>query len=73
MQFSSALGVTGQRVATGRIALGFDWDKSWLKSSVDHVTGYWDLGYTYWQALKEAEGRHAVSFAPVFVYGLGNG
>jgi lipid A 3-O-deacylase len=73
MQFSSALGVTGQGGATGRIALGFDWDKSWLESSVGRATGYWDLGYTYWQAGKEAGGRHAVSFAPVFVYEFGEG
>lgn len=68
MQFSSALGVTGQGGATARIALGLEWDKSWLESQVGHATGYWDVGYTYWQAGEEAGGRHAFSFAPVFVY-----
>lgn len=72
-QLSGAAGVTGQGGATGRVALGVEWDKIWLQSSTGHVTGYWDLGYTYWQAGDEAGGRHAISFSPVFVYEFGEG
>jgi len=72
-QLSGALGATSQGGGTARIALGFDWDKAWLQSSTGKLTGYWDLGYTYWQAGDEAGGRHSVSFAPVFVYEFGQG
>lgn len=70
---SGALGGTGQGGTTARIAVGFNWDKDWLQSSVGHVTGYWDLGYTYWEAGDQAGARHSVSFSPVFVYEFGNG
>lgn len=72
-ELTGALGATSQGGGTARIALGFDWDKSWYQSSTGKVTGYWDLGYTYWQAGDQAGGRHAVSFAPVFVYEFGEG
>ncbi|PVZ20175.1 MULTISPECIES: acyloxyacyl hydrolase [unclassified Pseudomonas] len=70
---SGAVGATSQGGYTARAALGFNWDKSWLESSTGKVTGYWDLGYTYWEAGKEAGGRHSISFAPVFVYEFGQG
>lgn len=72
-ELTGALGATSQGGGTGRIALGFDWDKSWYQTSTGKATGYWDLGYTYWQAGDHAGGRHAVSFAPVFVYEFGEG
>jgi lipid A 3-O-deacylase len=70
---SGGLGATSQGGATARAAVGFNWDKTWLQSSTGHLTGYWDLGYTYWQAGDEAGGRHSVSFSPVFVYEFGSG
>ncbi|MGY4494435.1 acyloxyacyl hydrolase [Pseudomonas sp. TE3610] len=70
---SGALGTTGQGGVTARAALGFNWDKTWLQSSTGLLTGYWDLGYTYWQAGDHAGGRHSLSFSPVFVYEFGNG
>ena len=72
-QISGALGATSQGGITGRVALGFDWTKAWLESSTGKLTGYWDLGYTYWEAGKQASARHSVSFAPVFVYEFGRG
>lgn len=70
-EISGAIGATSQGGVTARAGLGFDWDKSWLQTSTGKLTGYWDLGYTYWGAGKEAGGRHSLSFAPVFVYEFG--
>lgn len=70
---SAAIGATSQGGGTARTALGFNWDKSWMESSSGKITGYWDLGYTYWQAGDEAGGRHSISLSPVFVYELGQG
>jgi lipid A 3-O-deacylase len=70
---SGAVGATGQGGVTARAAVGFNWDKQWLKSSTGLLTGYWDLGYTYWEAGKEAGARHSFSFSPVFVYEFGEG
>jgi lipid A 3-O-deacylase len=67
-EVSTGLGATSQGGVTARLGLGFDWDKTWLQSETGKLTGYWDLGYTYWEAGDEAGGRHSVSFAPVFVY-----
>lgn len=72
-EISGAVGATSQGGLTARVGLGFDWDKRWMESSTGKLTGYWDLGYTYWEAGDEAGGRHSVSFAPVFVYEFGNG
>ena len=72
-ELSGALGATSQGGLTARTALGFNWDKAWLESSTDKLTGYWDLGYTYWESGKEAGARHSISFSPVFVYEFGHG
>jgi len=65
---NGALGTTGQNGFTGRIGLGFDWNKRWLQNGSGHLTGYWDAGLTHWDAGKQASSRTALSFAPVFVY-----
>lgn len=70
---SGAVGATGQSDMTYRIGLGLDWDKTWLQSSVGHLTGYWDLGFTYWEAGEHTGARQSISFAPVFVYEFGSG
>lgn len=72
-ELSGAIGATSQGGVTARTALGFDWNRSWLQTETGKVTGYWDLGYTYWQAGEQAGGRHSLSFAPVFVYEFGSG
>ncbi|WP_238936473.1 acyloxyacyl hydrolase [Pseudomonas typographi] len=72
-EVSGAVGVTGQGDMTYRLGLGWNWDKQWLQSTTGHLTGYWDLGYTYWEGGDQAPGRHSLSFAPVFVYEFGSG
>lgn len=72
-EISGAIGATSQGGLTARAGLGFNWDKAWLESSTGKLTGYWDLGYTYWEKGVEAGGRHSLSFAPVFVYEFGSG
>lgn len=67
-EISAAVGSTGQGDMTYRVGLGFDWNRNWLQSSLGHVTGYWDLGYTYWEGGNHDSGEHSLSFAPVFVY-----
>jgi hypothetical protein len=56
-----------------RVGIGFNWDKSWFESSTGRLTGYWDAGYTYWEAGDASGGAHSLSFAPVFVYEFGSG
>lgn len=70
---SGAVGATGQSEMTYRLGLGLDWDKTWLQSSVGHLTGYWDLGFTYWEGGDHTSARQSISFAPVFVYEFAGG
>ena len=72
-EISGALGATSQGGMAARAALGFNWDKAWFQTSAGKLTGYWDLGYTYWESGEEAGARHSVSFSPVFVYEFGQG
>ncbi|PAV67950.1 hypothetical protein WR25_06504 [Diploscapter pachys] len=72
-ELSGAIGATSQGGITARAGLGFNWDKSWFESSTGRLTGYWDAGYTYWEAGDASGGAHSLSFAPVFVYEFGNG
>ncbi|WP_313646955.1 acyloxyacyl hydrolase, partial [Pseudomonas sp.] len=70
---SGAIGATSQGGLTARAGVGFDWDKSWFETSTGRLTGYWDAGYTYWEAGDASGGAHSLSFAPVFVYEFGSG
>ncbi|MVF49423.1 acyloxyacyl hydrolase [Pseudomonas monteilii] len=72
-ELSGALGATSQGGITARAGVGFNWDKSWFESSTGRLTGYWDAGYTYWEAGDASGGAHSLSFAPVFVYEFGSG
>jgi lipid A 3-O-deacylase len=72
-EISGAVGATSQGGITARVGVGFGWDKSWFESETGRLTGYWDAGYTYWEAGDAAGGAHSLSFAPVFVYEFGNG
>lgn len=67
-EMSAALGVTTQGGIAARSGLGFDWGAAWFESTAGKLTGYWDVGYTYWQSGEEAGERHSLSLAPVFVY-----
>lgn len=72
-ELSGAVGATSQGGLTVRAGVGLNWDMSWWESSTGRLTGYWDAGYTYWEAGDAAGGAHSLSFAPVFVYEFGNG
>ncbi|MBJ9977704.1 acyloxyacyl hydrolase [Pseudomonas sp. S75] len=72
-ELTGAIGATSQGGLTARVGMGFGWDKSWFETSTGRLTGYWDAGYTYWEAGDAAGGTHSLSFAPVFVYEFGSG
>ncbi|MDG9925983.1 MULTISPECIES: acyloxyacyl hydrolase [unclassified Pseudomonas] len=67
VDFTAAIGQSGDSTMVYRLGAQWDWDKSWWQSSVGHLTGYWDAGYTYWEG-DETSSNHSLSFAPVFVY-----
>lgn len=50
-----------------RLGAQFDFNSRWFESSVGHLSGYWDAGYTYWEG-DDTSTNHSISFAPVFVY-----
>ncbi|WP_263227751.1 acyloxyacyl hydrolase [Pseudomonas alabamensis] len=72
-EISGAVGATSQGGLTARVGMGFGWDKSWFETDTGRLTGYWDAGYTYWEAGDASGGAHSLSFAPVFVYEFGSG
>ncbi|MFR0673008.1 acyloxyacyl hydrolase [Enterobacterales bacterium AW_CKDN230030176-1A_HGKHYDSX7] len=72
-EISGAVGATSQGGLTARVGMGFGWDKSWFETDTGRLTGYWDAGYTYWEAGDASGGAHSLSFAPVFVYEFGGG
>ncbi|MBA1192759.1 acyloxyacyl hydrolase [Pseudomonas entomophila] len=72
-EISGAVGATSQGGLTARVGMGFGWDKSWFQTDTGRLTGYWDAGYTYWEAGDASGGAHSLSFAPVFVYEFGSG
>lgn len=67
VDFTAAVGRTGESTTTYRIGAQFDFNRSWFQTSVGHLTGYWDAGYTYWQG-DDSSSNHSLSLAPVFVY-----
>jgi lipid A 3-O-deacylase len=67
VDFTAAIGQSGDSTMVYRLGAQWDWDTSWWQSSVGHLTGYWDAGYTYWDG-DETSSNHSLSFAPVFVY-----
>jgi len=67
VDFSAAVGQSGESTMVYRLGAQWDWDASWWQSSVGHLTGYWDAGYTYWDG-DESSSNHSLSFTPVFVY-----
>jgi lipid A 3-O-deacylase len=67
VDFTAAVGQSGDSTMVYRLGAQWDWDTSWWQSSVGRLTGYWDAGYTYWDG-DETSSNHSLSFAPVFVY-----
>ncbi len=67
VDFTAALGQSGDSEMVYRLGAQWNWDKSWMQSDVGRLTGYWDAGYTYWDG-DETSSNHSLSFTPVFVY-----
>ncbi|MBD9423717.1 acyloxyacyl hydrolase [Pseudomonas sp. PDM15] len=67
VDFTAAIGQSGDSTMVYRLGAQWDWDKSWWQSNVGRLTGYWDAGYTFWEG-DETSSNHSLSFAPVFVY-----
>ncbi|EAA3799383.1 MULTISPECIES: acyloxyacyl hydrolase [Pseudomonas] len=67
VDFTAAVGQSGDSTMVYRLGAQWDWDNSWWESSVGRLTGYWDAGYTYWDG-DETSTNHSLSFSPVFVY-----
>lgn len=67
LEVSGVMGVSGQGDPTYRVSLGRNWNQGWWRTGIGHVTGYWDLGYTYW-GRGAYSGAHSLSLSPVFVY-----
>ncbi len=67
VDFTAAVGQSGDSEMVYRLGAQWNWDKSWMQSDVGRLTGYWDAGYTYWDG-DETSSNHSLSFTPVFVY-----
>lgn len=62
-----AVGTTGDASETVRIALQRDFRRSWWQTNTGRLTGYWDLGYTYWIDDVRSD-NHSLALSPVLVY-----
>ncbi|TBU87806.1 acyloxyacyl hydrolase [Stutzerimonas kirkiae] len=67
VDFTAAVGRTGESTNTYRIGAQWDFGRGWFETGVGKLTGYWDAGYTYWEGDK-ASSNHSLSLTPVFVY-----
>lgn len=63
---------SGNKTDMTRIALQWQWERRWGKSSKMHLTGYWDLNLGYWrgQRYRGIEGQRqnltVLGITPVF-------
>lgn len=67
LDVSLAIGQSSESSMVYRLSLRRDFPRSWWQTDAGRLTGYWDAGYTYWQA-DETTSNHSLSLAPVFVY-----
>ena len=67
IDFTAAIGQTGDSTMVYRLGAQWDWNTSWWQSDTGRLTGYWDAGYSYWDG-DETASNHSLSFSPVFVY-----
>lgn len=63
-----APGLTSQGDTTANASLAFDWNKRWFESERGHLSAYWNVAYTWWEAGRFESDEHSVSVSPVFVY-----
>ena len=55
-----SVGQSGDSTMVYRLGAQFDFNSRWFESSVGHLGGYWDAGYTYWQG-DDTSTNHSVS------------
>ena len=59
---TAAIGQSGDSTMVYRLGSQWDWDSAWMQSDSGRLTGYWDLGYTYWDG-DETASNHSVRYA----------
>ncbi len=62
-----AVGRTDGSSIVYRVGAQFDFERRWFESTTGHLGGYWDAGYSFWDA-RETASSHSLSFSPVLVY-----
>ena len=67
-EFSVSLGSTGEGEITQRLSYMRTWDNRWFDSSMGHLSGAWDMGYTHWLKGSYGHSAHALSLSPVLIY-----
>ena len=68
---SVALGHSADSTMTYRVGLQFPWQQSWFDSDIGRLSGYWTLGYTYWES-DNTVNTHSLSASPVLTYEFGS-
>jgi lipid A 3-O-deacylase len=68
---SVALGHSADNTMTYRVGLQFPWQQSWFDSDIGRLSGYWTLGYTYWES-DNTVNTHSLSASPVLTYEFGS-
>jgi lipid A 3-O-deacylase len=64
----AAIGETDDDAGVFRISAQQPFSQRWLEGSAGHLGGYWDAGYTYWDAGQGDSANHSLSLTPVFVW-----
>lgn len=65
---SGAVGTTDDGSMVYRVASQLDFSNSWFSSDIGHLSGNWDVGYSYWESGDGSDSNNSLSFSPVFVY-----
>ncbi len=68
---SLALGHSADNTITYRTAIQFPWQQRWFDSDAGRLSGYWVVGYTYWES-DNAANTHSLSASPVFTWEFGS-
>lgn len=66
--FSAAVGSTGEGQTTLRVGATDAWQSEWFVSDSGRLTGYWDVGLTFWDKGNFDKTRYSISASPVLVY-----
>jgi lipid A 3-O-deacylase len=66
--FGIAAGETDDNAKVFRVSGQQAFSQRWFEGSAGHLGGYWDAGYSYWEAGQGDSANHSLSLAPVFVW-----